>query len=125
MSTDALSQIKELEAKIQQLRAGQLSELQEQLREAKRSVACFEAEIAKLTGKVPTGETIVPRVRIDPVEIRNRILKVLASTPTGCTQGEIADTTELNYNTVGLFLRKNPTDFKTTGGVRNKRYFLK
>lgn len=125
MSTDALSQIKELETKIQQLRAGQLLELQDQLREAKRRVSCIEAEIAKITGKASTGETIVPRVRIDPLEIRNRILKALASTPTGCTQREIADATELNYNTVGLFLKKNLTDFKTTGGVRNKRYFLK
>jgi phage shock protein A len=125
MSTDALSQIKELEAKIQQLRGSQLSELQEKLREARQTVACFEAEIAKITGKAPAAEMIIRRTRTSPEEIRGRVLKALATTPTGLSQKEIADATSLNYNTVGLFLKKNPKNFKTTGSQKNKRYFLK
>ena len=125
MVTDALSQIKELEAKIQQLRVGQLSELQEKLREARHSVACFEAEIAKITGKAPVAETVVRRVHTAPEEVRSRILKALAAEPTGLSQKGIADATELSYNIVGLFLKKNPKDFKTTGSFRNKHYFLK
>jgi hypothetical protein len=38
MPTDAQSQIKELEARIQQLRGSQLSELKEKLREARQTV---------------------------------------------------------------------------------------
>ena len=127
MSTDTLFQIRELEAQIQQLRGRQLAELQEKLRGARQTVACLESEIAKITGgkAPPVGTNIIRRERTSSAEIRGLVLKSLASTSTGMSQREIADETGLNYNTVGLFLKKNPKDFKTTGTPRSKRYFLK
>ncbi len=45
--------------------------------------------------------------------------------PTGLSQKEIAEATDLNYTTVMIFLKKNLKDFKTTGSLKSKRYFLK
>lgn len=125
MSTDAQSKIKELEAKIQQLRGSQLSELQGKLREARQTVASLEAEITQITGKAPAAGTVIRRTRATSEEIRGCILKALAASPSGLSQKEIANATSLNYNTVVIFLKKNPKDFKTTGSLKNKRYYLK
>ena len=51
MHQNALSQIAELEAKIQQLRSSQITELHDQLKLARETVASLESEIAKITGK--------------------------------------------------------------------------
>ena len=48
-----------------------------------------------------------------------------ARTSTGMSQKEIADATGLNYATVVMFLKKNLKDFKSTGAIKAKRYFLK
>ncbi len=125
MPTDALSQISELQTRIQQLRISHVAELKEKLQEAKRTVACLEAELAKVTGQTPPVETAVRRTRTSPEDIRARVLKALAATPTGLSQKKIAEATGLNYTTVMIFLKKNPKDFKTTGSLKNKRYFLK
>jgi len=129
MPTDAQSQIKELESRIQQLRASQLLELKEKLREARQNVACFEAELARLSGHAPVpGVTIGPtmrRQRTSPEDIRSGILKALAASPHGLSQKEIADATGINYQTVALFLKNNLKDFKFTGSLKSKRYFLK
>jgi len=124
MEKDVQSQILELETKIQQLRSGQLSELQEKLKVARQTVADLEAEIAGLTGKAPAPET-GRRKRTSSEEVRGRILKALSQNPEGLSQKEISDIAELNYNTVVLYLKNNPKDFKTTGLLRSKRYFLK
>ncbi|MEI6349948.1 MAG: hypothetical protein WCP06_02440 [Verrucomicrobiota bacterium] len=123
METDVQSQIAALEEKIQQLRGSQLSELQQQLKEARANVANLEAQIQSLTGKAPAGE--IRRKRTSSEDVRGRILKALSQSPQGLSQKEISDLTGLNYNTVVLFLKKNPKDFKTTGTLRSKRYFLK
>ena len=125
MPTDALSQISELQARIQQLRISHVAELKEKLQEAKRTVACLEAELAKVTGQAPPVETAARRARTSPEDIRARVLKALASTPTGLSQKGIAEATGLNYTTVMIFLKKNLKDFKTTGSLKSKRYFLK
>lgn len=126
MSTDALSQISELEARIQQLRGSQVSELRERLREARQTVACLEAELAKLTGQAPPAAgTIIRRTRTSPEDIRSMILKALATAPTGLSQKEIAEATGLNYQTVVMFLKNNLKDFKFTGALKSKRFFLK
>ena len=128
MSTDALSQISELEFRIQQLRVSQVSELKEKLHEARLYVAALEAELAKLTGQAPpTTGTIIrrTRTRTSPEDVRAGILKALAGSPHGMSQKEIAEATGLNYQTVGLFLKKNLKDFKFTGALKGKRYFLK
>jgi hypothetical protein len=65
------------------------------------------------------------RTRTSSEDVKAGILKVLAATPTGLSQKEIADSTGLSYTTVMLFLKKNAKDFKTTGKLRAKRYFLK
>lgn len=36
---------------------------------------------------------------------------------------EITDATGLGYATVTVFLKKNAKDFKTTGTLKNKRFF--
>ena len=128
MPTDAQSQIKELEVQIQQLRVSQLSELKEKLREARQNVACLEAELAKLTGHAPAPAvvgTTIRRPRTSSEDIRAGVLKALAASPHGMSQKEIADATGLNYQTVVLFLKNNLKDFKFTGALKGKRYFLK
>ena len=123
METDVQSQIAELEAKINQLRGSQLTELQQQLKEARATVSDLESQIEALTGKAPAVE--VRRKRTSSEDVRGRILKALSQSPSGLSQKEISDISELNYNTVVLYLKKHPKDFKTTGTLRSKRYFLK
>ncbi len=123
MEKDVQSQIQELEAKIHQLRSSQLSELQQKLKDARQVVVDLEAQIAGMTGKAVVVE--VRRKRTSSEEVRGRILKALSQSPEGLSQKEISDITELNYNTVVLYLKNNPKDFKTTGTLRSKRYFLK
>jgi len=123
MEKDVQSQIQELEAKIQQLRSSQLGELQQKLKEARQTVAELEDQIAAVTGKAPSVD--LRRKRTSSEEVRGRILKTLSEAPQGLSQKEISDSTGLNYNTVVLFLKKQVKDFKTTGSLRSKRYFLK
>ena len=123
MEKDVQSQIQELEAKIQQLRSSQLGELQQKLKEARQTVTEIENEIATLTGKAPTAE--IRRKRTSSDEVRGRILKSLSEAPQGLSQKEISDSTGLNYNTVVLYLKNHAKDFKTTGSLRSKRYFLR
>ena len=120
---DVRSQIKELEGKIHELRSSQLTELQEQLKEARAAVADLERQIAKISGKDPAPE--IPRKRTSSAEIRDRIHKVLAANPKGLGQKEISEQTALNYNTVVLYFKKHAKEFKSAGSLRAKRYFLK
>ena len=123
MEKDVQLQIQELEAKIQQLRSTQLSDLQQQLKQARQTVIDLENQIGAVTGKAPEFE--VRRKRTSSEDVRGRILKSLSQAPQGLSQKEIADGSGLNYNTVVLYLKKNAKDFKTTGVLRSKRYFLK
>ncbi len=124
MEKDVQAQIRELEERIQQLRSSQLAELQAKLKEARQTVAKLEAQIAEISGQ--SSATVAPRrKRTSSEEVRGRILKALSQAPEGLSQKEIADRTGLNYNTVVLYLKNHPKDFKTTGVLRSKRYFLK
>ena len=125
MVTEAQSQIAELEARIQQLRSSQLGELKAQLQTARQTVVQLEAEIAKITGRAPLGGKPERRKRTSSEDVRAFILKALSSAPQGLSQKEISDASGLNYNTVVLFLKANAKNFKTTGKLRSKRYFLK
>ncbi len=121
----AQTQIAELEAKIQALRSAQVTELKEQLHAARKVVADLEGQLAQITGKAPAAGAVVRRTRTSSEDVRKGILKALADSPTGLSQKEISDTTGLSYQTVVVFLKKNPKDFKTTGSFKSKRYFLK
>ncbi|MDD5351147.1 MAG: hypothetical protein PHQ12_13130 [Chthoniobacteraceae bacterium] len=120
---DVQSQIKELQGKIHELRSSQLAELQGKLKEARAEVADLERQIAKISGKAPVPEP--PRKRTSSEEVRSRVLKALAAVPGGLSQKEISERAALNYNTVVLYLKTHSRDFKTTGSLRSKRYFLK
>lgn len=124
MEKDVQAQIRELEERIQQLRSSQLAELQEKLKEARQTVATLEAQIAQITGQSPAA-VVTRRKRTSSEEVRGRILKALSQAPEGLSQKEISDISGLNYNTVVLYLKNHPKDFKTTGVLRSKRYFLK
>jgi len=123
MKKDVQSQIQELEGKIVELRSAQISELKQKLVEARKTVADLESQLAALAGKAPTAG--VRRKRTSSDEVRSRILKALSTAPAGLSQKEIADITELNYNTVVLYLKHHAKDFKSTGKLRAKRFFLK
>ena len=125
MVTEAQSQIAELEARIQQLRSSQLGELKAQLHAARQTVVQLEADIARITGNRSSTCTPERRKRTSSEDVRAFILKALASAPQGLSQKEISDASGLNYNTVVLFLKANAKNFKTTGTLRSKRYFLK
>jgi len=125
MEKDVQTQIQELESRIHQLRSQQVSELQEKLREARHIVAELEGQIAAITGKAPASAPEARRKRTSSEEVRGRILKALSEVPEGLSQKEISDATGLNYNTVVLYLKNHSKDFKTTGAMRSKRYFLK
>lgn len=125
MPTDVQSQIAELEARILQLRSGQLGELKANLAAARKTVTDLESQIAAITGGKVLSEKPARQARTSSEDVRGRILKVLAAAPQGLSQKEISSMTELNYNTVILFLNRNIKEFKTTGKLRSKRYFLK
>lgn len=129
MEKDVQSQIQELEERIRQLRSSQLEELQAKLAEARAAVASLEAEIAKITGSTPAAKAPAAaggrRKRTSSEEVRGRILKALSEAPEGLSQKEISEITALNYNTVALYLKNNSDQFKTTGVLRSKRYFLR
>lgn len=126
MEKDVQTQIRELEHRIQELRATQISELQQKLKEARQAVAELEAQIAEITGKAPAAATpVARRKRTSSQEVRGRILKALSEAPRGLSQKDISEISGLNYNTVVLFLKNHSKDFKTTGVLRSKRYFLK
>lgn len=126
MPTEAFSQICALETRIQELRASQISELKEKLREAKLTVAALEAEYSELAGQAPSSTPKSrTRTRTNSEDIRQGVLKALADAPTGMSQKEIADATGFKYQTVVLFLKNNLNDFKITGALKGKRYFLK
>lgn len=124
--SNALSQIAALEAKIAELRSSQSAELREKLKAARQIVADLEVQIAKITGNASTTSLKpVRRNRTSPEEVKGAIIKALASTETGLSQKEISEATGLNYQTVVIYLKKNPKDFKTTGKTRSKRFFLR
>ncbi|HWL54006.1 MAG TPA: hypothetical protein VNQ90_16310 [Chthoniobacteraceae bacterium] len=129
MEKDVQSQIQELEERIRQLRSSQLEELQAKLAEARATVASLEAEIAEISGSAPTAAKTPAagsrRKRTSSEEVRGRILKALSEVPEGLSQKEISEMTGLNYNTVALYLKNNSDQFKTTGALRSKRYFLR
>ncbi len=133
METEVQRQIQELETKIRELKRVQVQELQEELTKAREVVAALEAEIASITGeKAPKATSAAAlgagprrRKRTSSEEVRGRILKSLASAPEGLSQKEISEITGLNYNTVVIYLKNNAREFKTTGVMRSKRYFLK
>lgn len=126
MENDVHSQVRELENRIKQLRSKQLSELRQQLKEARAVVADFEHQIAKISGKTPAAPQSRPlRTRTPSEEVSGRIIKALSAAPKGLTQKEIATQAGLNYNTVVLYLKNHPKDFKSAGTLRSKRISLK
>ena len=116
------AQIAQLESKLQKLKARQLERLHEKLKAARKVVSDLEAEIAAVARKAsPSGK----RKRTPPLEMRERIFDTLANNPKGLSQMEISDKTSLPYGSVVAFLQRNEKEFKTTGALKRKRYFLK
>jgi hypothetical protein len=122
MSKDVEVQIRELEDKLQQLKAAQIEELKQRLRDARKVVRELEQEIENLSGK-PVAHA--KRKRTSSVEVRERIQSVLKKATDGLSQKEISEKSGLNYQTTALFLRSNQRDFRTTGRFKAKRYFIK
>ena len=121
MSKNVEVQIQELECQLQQLKAAQIAELQEKLRDARKVVRDLEQEIENLSGRPVSPK----RKRISSAEVRDRIQSVLKKAKDGLSQKEISERSEVNYQTTALFLRKNQKDFRTTGKFKSKRYFWK
>jgi len=122
MSKDVESQIQELEQKLQQLKAAQIEELQERLREARKVVRDLEQEIESLSGKPGSHGK---RKRTSSTEVEQKIHSVLENAKDGLSQKEISEKSGLKYGTVVFFLRKNRQQFRTTGKFKSRRYFLK
>jgi chromosome segregation ATPase len=120
MSKGVEKEIQELEAKLQQLKAAQIEELQERLRDARRVVRDLEQEIEKLSGSVSPK-----RKRISSAEVRDRIYSVMKGAKGGLSQKQISLQSGIGYGTVALFLRRNEKEFKSTGSRKSKRYFWK
>ena len=121
MSKDVEKEIQELEQKLQQLKATQIEELQERLRDARKVVRDLEQEIENLSGRPVSPK----RKRISSAEVRDRIHSALKGIKGGLSQKEISQKSGINYQTTALFLRNNQKDFRTTGQFKSKRYFLK
>ncbi len=66
-----------------------------------------------------------PRSRLSGEEIRSRITKSLGEEKSGLSQLQISERTAISYGTVAAYLKANASAFKTTGVLKNKRYFLK
>jgi hypothetical protein len=116
------AEIANLEAKLQELKAAQISELKEKLRKARSVVADLESEIERLSGRPPQDKK---RKRTSSAEVRTKVYATLQKAKDGLSQKEISDESGVNYATVALFLRKNQKEFRTTGEFKSKRYFLK
>jgi chromosome segregation ATPase len=121
MAKDIPSQIHELQAKLEQLKAQQLEELRDKLRDARKVVSDLETEIANVTGKSPSGT----RKRTSSAEMHSLIAEVLSNKPKGLSQTEISDETGIVYGSLVAFLRNHPKDFKSVGSRKQKRYLLK
>ncbi len=65
------------------------------------------------------------RTRLGSAEIRNRILRALAEAKHGLSQKEIADSTDIAYGSVAAYLKANAANFRSTGALKGKRYFLR
>jgi chromosome segregation ATPase len=117
---DTEDEIKKLETRLEELKAAQIAELQERLREARTAVRDLEQQIEKLSGPVSPK-----RKRISSAEVRDRIHSALKGAKGGLSQKEISEESGVNYQTTALFLRNNAKDFRTTGKFKSKRYFLK
>jgi len=116
------AEIENLETKLQELKAAQISDLKERLRKARKVVNDLESEIESLSGKtVQRGK----RKRTSSAEVRKKIHAALEKAKDGLSQKEISEQSGITYPTVALFLRKNQKEFRTTGEFKSKRYFLK
>jgi hypothetical protein len=122
MQKNKRTQIVELEAKLQELKAAQIEELQERLRDARKVVRDLEQEIESLSGKPASG---AKRKRTSSEEVRDKINSVLKNAKDGLSQKEISEKSGINYQTTALFLRKNQKEFRTTGEYKSRRYFAK
>ena len=122
MATDTQEEIKKLEARLEELKAAQIAELQERLREARATVHDLERQIEKLSGKLLSQGR---RKRMRSEEVRERIHSVLKNAKNGLSQKQISEQSGIGYGTVALFLRTHQKELKTTGSFKSKRYFLK
>src|SRR5438552_3868864 len=100
MATDTQDEIKKLEEKLQQLKAAQIEELQERLRDARKVVRDLEQEIENVSGRPVSPK----RKRISSAEVRDRIHSALKGVKGGLSQKEISEKSGVNYQTTALFL---------------------
>jgi hypothetical protein len=121
MAKNIPAEIANLEAKLQELKAAQIEELQERLRDARKVVRDLEQEIENLSGR-PVSQK---RKRISSAEVRDKIHSVLKKAREGLSQKQISEKSGINYQTTALFLRNNQNEFRTTGRFKAKRYYSK
>ena len=65
------------------------------------------------------------RARMSSQEVRSRIIRTLSEEKFGLSQLQIAERAVIAYGTVAAYLKANAANFKTTGQLKGKRYFLK
>lgn len=65
------------------------------------------------------------RARMSSSEIRDRITQSLGAEKNGLSQKALSDGTGIPYGTVAAYMKANAANFKSTGALKTKRYFLK
>jgi DNA-binding NarL/FixJ family response regulator len=125
----------ELEAQLKALDVPNVDKLLQERAQLAAKLAEVDDRIAEIRthlGLAPKGRKRAsresgqaPRTRMNSQEIRSRILKALSQEKHGLSQKEIADTTAISYGTVAAYLKGNAENFKTTGQLKAKKYFLK
>jgi hypothetical protein len=128
----------DLEAQLRALDSSNIERLLQEREETAVKLAELDDKIASLrqqlglparkTARAATGSRPVsgiPRTRMSSVEIRNRVFKALAEAKYGMSQKDISERASIPYGTVAAYLKANQDEFKTTGQLKGKRYFLK
>jgi len=127
-SSTALEQIEQLQAQIEKLKLGAVTELRNKIAAARRSLADQEAELARLTGK-PAGESpVAKRVRrpsITDDQLKPQILAIMATEgKNGMNAKEMAGKLGQDVNRLRKFIKDNPKAMKRQGTGPGTKFFL-
>ncbi len=102
--------------------AARLIDLDNKIAQVRAQIGMAEKKDGRLRAARAPGSV---RARMQSQEIRNRIIKALNDEKFGLSQLQIAEHTAIAYGTVAAYLKANAANFKTTGQLKSKRYFLK
>ena len=102
--------------------AVRLAELDEKIAQVRAQLG-LEAAAADQRGSSPVAGD--GRGRMSSREVRRRIIRTLGEEKSGLSQLQIAERSAIAYGTVAAYLKANAANFRITGQLKNKRYFLK